>query len=99
MSAIYKYELPTTKAEALVVMPRHAHMLTAQTQNNRICVWAVVAPSWPTVHYRFLLLETGEAIEAIGDLNLGTYLGTCQLNGGRDVMHVFYAGIKEVGEP
>ena len=80
---VYKYELePVTALE----LPIHAHVLTAQMQNDRLVVWVLINEQQPIKESRyFVALNTGAPIEWTGRLR---YINTATSTNGI-VWHVF----------
>lgn len=85
MKAIWKYPLRVTDLQA-IEMPKGAQVLTAQTQNGSVCIWALVDPSEATEKRAFAVIGTGHPIEQAEQLR---YVSTFQIHGGSLVFHVF----------
>jgi hypothetical protein len=83
MITIYKYPVSLVD-EQDIMMPLGAEILTIQTQNGEICLWAKVDPELPKVPHRVLCRGTGHACRGVG-----RYLSTVQLAGGDLVFHFF----------
>jgi hypothetical protein len=66
-------------------MPRGAHILDIQLQNDYVVMWACVDKEEVEVQRRFLSYMTGEKIEMLCNLN---YLKTIQDSNGM-VFHIF----------
>lgn len=64
-----------------VAMPRKAQILTAQIQDQRICLWILCDPRGPTEERCFLVAPTGVEVE------IYQYIATVQ--DGPFVWHVF----------
>ena len=80
---IWKYELMLTDTQT-VLMPKHAEVLTAQVQNNIICVWAFISEENEMVApRRFDIVGTGNPIQD----DLGRFVDTVQM--GQLVWHIF----------
>lgn len=92
MSVIWKYPVPY-EAAFEHEMPAGAEVLAVQTQHQgnprleQMVMWARVDQDAPRETRRFQLAGTGNEPWR----KLGRYLGTCQLNGGSLVFHVFEA--------
>lgn len=85
--SIYKFELSLHGSQ--ILMPKGARVLSAQNQNERLQIWALVDPTLPQDQIReFLVLTTGQP--CYESMNEGwDFLGTVQLRGGVLVLHVF----------
>lgn len=89
MKAIWKIPIPIEDVFTLD-MPVGAEILSAQTQDNSIQLWAMVDPAASGEPRTFRLAGTGHPL---GDHHL-EFIGTVQLHGGRIVFHLF-----EITEP
>ncbi len=85
MKTIYKYALSTEDTQ-LIDMPRHAQVLTVQTQRGEPQLWALVDPHAELETRKFYTYGTGHPIDAG---NLMDHVGTYQLRDGQFVFHVF----------
>ena len=83
MLTVYKYSLDTDMVE----MPAGAKVLTAQSQNDKAYMWALVDTTAPLVIRRFRIFGTGFDIEHTPK-DLG-YIGTFQVCNGTFIWHVF----------
>ena len=83
--SIWKFELPVTDSFALE-MPKGAVILTIQCQNNTPMFWSKVNPKAPKELRYFRIIGTGHPFSS--DENL-KYVGTCQMNEGALIWHVF----------
>lgn len=84
--AIWKYTItPTT---TLVEMPRNAQILSVCVQANRMILYAKVIPGNDNKSRRINIYETGEEFDG-GLMNEQRFIGTCMLNDGNYVCHVF----------
>lgn len=83
MEAVYKYPLALTDVQD-VKMPEGARILSAQVQDGKICVWAVVNGDAPLVYRRFMIAGTGHQHV----FSPWKFLDTVQT--GPFVWHVFY---------
>lgn len=90
MRTIWKWPLPYD-VDFTLDMPKGAQILTAETQYagsprlEAMTMWALVDPEAPTEPRRFRLGGTGGPLPD----DPGQHVGTCQLNGGDLVFHVF----------
>jgi hypothetical protein len=66
-----------------ITMPAGAQVLTAQVQNDRICLWALVDPSLPKELRYFEVLGTGQEFPH----NERAYIPSLQI--GNFVWHIF----------
>jgi hypothetical protein len=82
---IHKYTLGI-RDEQTVDMPEGAKILTAQIQDARLCVWAVVNPEAKKVKQIFNIYGTGHELPA----KTGRYVSTVQI--GFLVWHIFVQG-------
>lgn len=86
MKTIYKY--PIQIEDYLnIEMPKDAQILSIQTQNGELQMWALVDNKSPLVERKFKLVGTGHPIGE--DLSTLSYLGTFQLLNYRIVFHLF----------
>jgi ACT domain-containing protein len=86
--AIYKYVLKQVLFQT-VSMPKHAKILTVQMQREDICIWALVDKEEErTEERRIKIVGTGHEIHT----DIGTYIGTIQMDNGSLVWHVFDLG-------
>lgn len=85
MNSIYKYELQVTDTQE-ILMKKGAKILSVQTQDEKICIWALVDEN--EIHERrfFHIYGTGHQINPIHKIK---FVGTCQLHNGGLVFHVF----------
>ena len=83
--AIWKFELEVTDNQVIEI-PIDSEILTAQVQNGKPCLWALVNPT-KNKEKRFIeMFGTGHEI----DMNVNrNYLGTIQLHDGLFIVHVF----------
>lgn len=84
---VYKYEIPPADPVTLD-LPVGAVPLHFAAQNNRMMLWALVNPKRAETKKRyFRLAGTGHPItDEFEDLK---YIGTCQLDGGALIFHLF----------
>lgn len=89
MITIWKYELPYD-VEFTLDVPRDAQILKVETQytgpSEKMTMWALVDTDAEKETRHFRLGGTGGPLP---DNYPGHYRGTCQLNGGTLVFHVF----------
>ena len=86
MKSIWKFEL--NPQDLKVIIPVGAKLLTAQGQNDQICVWAEVDTKAEKEDVIFEVFGTGHDMPE----NMGTdreYVGTAQIHGGSLVFHVY----------
>ena len=84
---IWKFELETTDNQT-IEMPIGSKILTVQTQNGKVCLWALVDPTVIKVKVFIDIFGTGHEIH-YGENIIRNYLGTYQLQNGDLVFHVF----------
>lgn len=83
MSVIWKQILEPTNIQDIEV-PDGAELLTARDQHEQLCVWFKCEPHKPMTTRKIAICGTGHDVPA------GTrYIGTCYLDGGILVFHVF----------
>lgn len=85
MSVIYKYPLAVTDHQ-VIQLPKGAKLLSVQTQNDYLCLWALVDPSQDAEPRHIAIVGPGHVLTAIDAL---TYIGTAQHFDGKLVWHVF----------
>ena len=83
MKTIWKYLLDSDNV--VLSMPSGADILSVQTQNDGICLWARVSPDAPATTRRFRIAPTGRWI----DFEMISFLGTVQQFNGSLVWHIF----------
>lgn len=86
MKAIWKEILPITDRQE-ILLPVGAKILTVQTQYKRLCIWFInenidVIKTEKHIFYIYVAGHEKEEIE-------GKYIGTCQLQQGSLVIHIF----------
>lgn len=84
MHTIWKFPLAITDRQN-VMMPAGAEILSAQMQDDRLCLWALVNPEAPKQPREIEVLGTGQPITKADR----RYISTTQMLGGRLVWHVF----------
>lgn len=88
---VFKYPLEITD-EQVVEMPEGAKIISVQTQNNQVCLWAIVTPHNQLIKRGIRIYGTGHPIDRE---NL-EYIGTAIMENGNLVWHVFEViGINE----
>mgnify|MGYP001592531188 CR=1 FL=1 len=81
---VFKYQLEVTDRQT-VIMPKAARILCVQAQNGRPCLWALV-PDDMAPELRVIFTHgTGHTCSS----DIGSYVGTYQLQNGAFVGHVF----------
>ena len=86
MKTIHKYRLQITASQP-VLIPKGAHILTIQAQDDIPCLWALVDPDQATEMRILEMYGTGDPIHESGKPR--EYIGTFQIKGGESVFHVF----------
>lgn len=76
-----------------IAMPMLSEILSVQSQNGDICIWAQVDPTMEKRIRTFRVVSTGHCWNA-GEYgsqpaNTGNFLGTCQFYDGSLVLHVY----------
>ena len=92
MKSIWKFELNPANlrdpTNLRAIIPTGAKLLTAQGQNDKICVWAEVDTDAEREEVLFEVFGTGHEIpEQLGASR--EYVGTAQIHGGALVFHVY----------
>ena len=84
---IWKYELPWAFNQMISVsMPKYSKLLSAQEQNGKLVVWAVILdPGKPLESRRFFIAPTGETLP--DECPFMNFFATVQV--GALVFHVF----------
>ncbi len=94
MNTIWKFPLTDEETEIEAPIER---FLTAQMQDNTLCVWAIVNPDKTPRKYKITVIGTGWECQKI---DASKYIGTVQM--GRLVWHCFWENApayKNVKEP
>lgn len=87
MLKVFKYDVPIEDRFTLS-LPRHAKVLSLQTQRDRPHIWALVDPEESAMMDReYRLAGTGHPIEEREDSL--HYIGTCQMMSATLVLHLF----------
>lgn len=82
---IYKYPIKLTDSQK-VKLPINAEILTAQMQDDTLCLWAKVEESNTSMEERIIdIFGTGCPISD----EHRRYIGTTQMHGGALIWHVF----------
>lgn len=80
---IFKFTLSPTFP--IVKMPKGAGIISAQSQGDSVCIWAIVDPDAPLEERLFEVIGTGHEIPP----GKRRFIDTVQLMGGSLVFHVF----------
>lgn len=75
-----------------IEVPEGAELLTAREQNEQPCVWFKCDPSKPTINRCIRLCATGDSAS-----QHARYIGTCFLQKGQLVFHVFESPLTTIG--
>lgn len=86
MKTVWKYTMDMAKIQT-IRMPQGAEILHVEVQMRCPCIWVLVDPTAPYEDREFQLAGTGHSINH-SDKQL-KHIGTCVLNGGMLVIHVF----------
>ena len=89
MKTVYKYKVfdPIAGAFSGGLLQMHpGPILKVDSQNDSVCLWALIDTEKPSVPRRFCLVGTGHEVPPGCD-----YIGTAQVYGGELVLHVFEA--------
>lgn len=85
MKRIFKYPIEITD-EQKIDMPQGAQILSAQMQNDKLCLWAAVDDNFTSAPIVIRVLGTGHPVPDIEGLR---YIGTAQDQRLGLVWHVF----------
>lgn len=86
MLTIWKYVLAGT-GEQTIRLPKGAQLLSAHSQFDAPCLWALVDASKDAINRRIMMYGTGHAVdEAL------PFVGTVLMNDAALVFHVFDGG-------
>jgi hypothetical protein len=80
---IWKFGVGITDTEQKIIMPKVSKFLTAQMQNGKPHVWAIVDPETEHEEKTIRVYATGQALPN----EAGTYIGTVQI--WDTVWHIF----------
>jgi len=94
MKRVYKYPIDITDNQ-YVAMPKNAQILTAQVQNGKPCLWALVDPNAKIEERTIRIAGTGHSISDEEACRL-VYVATLQMHNGSLVFHVFEVKEKEM---
>ena len=84
MNVIYKYVLKNDRT--VLDLPKGAKVLTAQMQDEDVCLWVMVDPKRENETRIFNMYGTGHTIINPEQL---VYVATVQMHDGEVVLHVF----------
>ena len=82
---IWKFPVPLS-GKCIIEMPIDAEILSFQSQNDVLMLWAAVWPNSSHEERKFSIVGTGQNIDM--DL-VKKFIGTAQLMNGRFVWHLF----------
>ena len=85
-TAIWKFPL-SLETKQVLLMPKGAEILSVQTQNDIICIWAEVEPLAKKEERTFEIFGTGFSLPELNLEEDRRHLGTCQT--GQLVFHVY----------
>lgn len=85
MKVIYKYTIDPI--HLVVPMPKGAMVISAHSQHNKMCVWAIVDPEETELEdITFVILGTGINFDMTDNLR---FIDTLYLDNGYLVFHIF----------
>ena len=85
--SIWKYQLEITDSQT-IKMPKGAEILSVQTQNQEVCLWALVVPNNEKEDRYIEIFGTGHNVYC--DMGIDRkFIGTAQTLDGRLVWHIF----------
>lgn len=85
MKTVYKYSIPINEQTFRLDLPGGAKILSAQLQNGKPQLWALVNTEMPAISRQFYWVGTGNPIDESGL----TYVSTFLLNQDTKVIHLF----------
>lgn len=89
MRTVWKYKIILEREQAIDI-PEGAKIVSFHKQGTRheddIFIWCLVDTDNPKETRRFFLLETGEPLDGLGDLE---YIDTLRFMAGTHVLHLF----------
>lgn len=85
--AVWKFKLEVKDRQS-IEMPQGAEILDIQTQNNEICIWALVDIDAKMDVRHFEVWGTGHK-HYYEDYKKADYLGSVQTENGKFVWHIF----------
>ena len=89
MKVIYKYQLPKEISEIFKIeLPKHAEILSVQSQNNEFVMWAKVDPLQEKEEIQLIWIMTGTEIPDATSACLD-HIETIQLMDENFVIHLF----------
>lgn len=84
MKTIWKFELPIEN-DVVIEMPEDSILLSVQTKDGDLFIWAQVDTDKPKTKNRFRIVGTGTEVDISPSLR---FVGTVHMKHG-DVLHVF----------
>lgn len=97
MKTVWKYILPVQDEVIELEMPQEAKILHVGTQQEQVCLWALVESEQEKEIRRFRIHGTGHPLAnnaGTGYNTFDTYVGTTMMLDGRLVWHVFELSTK-----
>lgn len=85
MKKIFKYLLEIIE-EQIKLIPKNGEILTVQTQNDEVYLWALIDPNMDYEDRKIRIIGTGHPID---DWEKLQYIGTTQQMNGQLIWHVF----------
>ena len=92
MRSIYKY---TISLNAPYIEAPIERILTAQCQDDKICIWAEVNTEKLNRYFYICVLGTGWPLDNMKHFDKMTYLSTVQQFDGSLVWHIYYLELKD----
>lgn len=74
------------KDSQCIEIPRDAEILSAQNQNENMCIWVKLKPNAEKIPRIIEIYETGQGIKNPTNLK---FIGSVQLDGNSLVLHIF----------
>ena len=87
VKSIWKFALKEDDFQT-VSMPPQSKVLTAQVQNENVCIWALVDPN-DSQRFDYPVWVHGTGHPVVDAAIQGRYVASVQLEGGALVFHVF----------
>lgn len=86
---VWKFILDTQSLMQIIEMPIGSEVLTAQVQQGKSVLWALVNPrETAKVPRNFMIVETGQSISRSVECTY-KHISTLQFNEGNYILHVF----------
>lgn len=88
MKTIWKFEIDLVDSQR-VIMPQQSEILSVDTQDGHLCLWALVDPDQPKAEREIIIRGTGHPAEG---LKARDFICTVLMNHDTLVWHFFDGG-------